>query len=234
MTDRTGLGIDRRGVLAALGAGAAFTALPAMADTAEDKREAEKLVADAKYSAENFGGAPDLQWVRDNVGRAKGIMIVPSLVKGGFIVGGSGGDGVLLARDPKSGIWSYPAFYTLGSATFGLQIGGEVSEVILLVMTQKGLDSLMTTDVKLGGDISVAAGPVGAGAKAATADILSFNRSKGLYGGLTLEGAIVATQRALNRAYYGGDVSTMDILVRRTATNPDAEGLRKAAAALGH
>ena len=234
MTNRIKRGINRRSMLATLGAGAAFVALPAAADQAEDERKAQKLVDDAKYSAENFGGAPELQWVRDNIGRAKGIVVVPSLVKGGFILGGSGGGGVMLARDAKSGIWSYPAFYTLGSVTFGLQIGGEVSEVLLLVMTEKGIDSLLTTDVKLGGDISVAAGPVGVGAKAATADVVSFNRSKGLYGGLTLEGAVVATEGGLNRAYYHKEVSTMDILVRHNVSNPGAENLRKAVAGLGH
>jgi len=226
--------INRRGMLAGLGAGAALIAHPAFADTAEDKRDAEKIVADSKYSAENFGGAPDLQWVRDNIGRAKGIVIIPSLAKGGFIIGGSGGSGVMLGRDPQTGVWSYPAFYTIGSVTFGLQIGGEVAEVILLIMTERGLDALMTTDVKLGGDISVAAGPVGAGGKAATADVLAFNRAKGLYGGITVEGAVVATRRALNEAYYGRKASTMDILIRRNVSNPDAEGLRKAVAAIGH
>jgi SH3 domain-containing YSC84-like protein 1 len=234
MTDAIERGWSRRCLLAALGAGAAFMARPAAADEAEDARKAQKLVDDAKYTGENFGGAPELQWVRDNVGRAKGVVIAPSVIKGGFIIGGSGGGAVLLARNPQSGIWSYPAFYSVGSVTFGLQIGGEVSEVILLIMTQKGLDSLLTTDVKLGGDISVAAGPVGVGAKAATADVLSFNRSKGLYGGLTLEGAIVATEGGLNSAYYGRSVSTMDILMRQNVSNPAAEGLRKAVADLGH
>jgi lipid-binding SYLF domain-containing protein len=226
--------INRRGVLAALGAGAALAAVPAFANEADDLREAQKLVDDCKYTAENFGGAPELRWVRENIGRAKGIMIVPSLGKGGFIIGGSGGDGVLLARDPKTGSWSYPAFYTLGSVSIGLQAGGEVAEVILLVMTQKGIDSLMTTDVKLGGDLSIAAGPVGAGAKAATADVLSFNRSKGLYGGLTAEGAIVATNGGRNKAYYHQSVSTMDILVRHSVSNSGADLLRKAVANLGH
>ena len=226
--------IDRRAMLAGLGGGAAWIASPARADSADDKREAEHLVDEAKYSAQNLAGAPELGWVRDNIGRTKGILIVPSLVKGGFIVGGSGGDGVLVGRDLKSGIWSYPAFYTLGSVTFGLQIGGQVSEVILLIMTDRGLDALMTTDVKLGGDISVAAGPVGVGAKAATADVLSFSRSKGLYGGITVEGAVVATRRALNEAYYGQRASSMDIIVRRNASSAHAEGLRKAVAAIGH
>lgn len=228
------LEVDRRTLLALMGAGAALPAYPAFADSAEDESKAQHLVDDAKYTAQNLGGAPELHWIRDNVGRAKGIMVIPALTKGGFIVGGSGGGAVLLARDPKSGIWSYPAFYTMGSVTFGLQIGGQVAEVILMIMTERGLDALLTTDVKLGGDISVAAGPVGAGAKAATADVLSFNRAKGLYGGLTVEGAIVATEGGLNRAYYHRDVSTADILIRRNVSASGAEALRKAIAGLGH
>jgi lipid-binding SYLF domain-containing protein len=223
--------IDRRHVLAGLVTVSALTALPAMAS---DLDEAQKIVDGAKYTADTFGRGPELQWVRENIGRAKAILIIPEQVKGGFIIGGAGGGGALLARDAKSGIWSYPAFYTMGTASFGLQIGGAVSEIILLIMTDNGLDSLLASDVKLGTDISAAAGPVGVGAKAATVDVLAFQRSKGLYGGLTVEGQIVVVERGLNEAYYQKGVSTADILIRRNVSNSGAELLRKAVAGLGH
>jgi lipid-binding SYLF domain-containing protein len=97
------------------------------------------------------------QPLRDNVRNAKGVLIIPRLLKGGFIFGGSGGSGALLARDAQTGAWSYPAYYTLGSVTVGPQIGGEAAELILMIMTQRGLDSMMASSVKLGADVEVAA-----------------------------------------------------------------------------
>jgi len=113
----------------------------------------------------------------------------------------------------------------MGSGSIGFQIGAEGSEVALLIMTQKGRDALLTTDVKLGGDISVAAGPVGAGAKAATTDVLSFSRSKGIYGGVSLEGMVIGPNGKLNHAYYDQGVSPLDILVNQTVQNPGANDL---------
>jgi lipid-binding SYLF domain-containing protein len=113
--------------------------------------------------------------------------------------------------------------------SFGLQIGGEASEVILLLMSGRGVSSLLSSSVKLGADATIALGPVGMGASAATAnlsaDIIAFSRSKGLYAGLSVEGAVVAIRGALNRAYYGQDVTPTDVIIRRTVTNPQAAGL---------
>jgi len=207
---------------------AVVTAVPALAESKQ-----QKLVDDAKYVAERFAGDQSLEWVHDNVGRAKGIYIVPQQVKAGFIFGGSNGSGVLLARDAQSGEWSYPAFYTMSSVTFGLQIGGQVSEIVLLVMTEKGMDALRSSDFKLGGDVSVAAGPVGVGAKAQTADVIAFARAKGLYGGLNLEGAVVSTRRDWNDSYYGRTVSPSDILFHHAVSKASADGLRRAVAGMG-
>ena len=114
----------------------------------------------------------------------------------------------------------------MGNVTFGLQIGAELSEVVLMVMTEKGLDSMLSTSVNLGADASVAAGPVGAGAKVATADILAFSRSKGIFAGLTVEGAAIAVRDKWNHAYYGKAVTPVDILVRRSVSNEQADALR--------
>jgi len=161
------------------------------------------------------------------------VVIYPQVLKAGFILGGSGGTGVLLARDSKTGEWSNPAFYTLGSVSFGLQIGGEAAEVVLLVMSQKGVDSLLTSKFKLGGDTSIALGPVGAGAKAdVTADFISFAKSKGLYAGLNLDGSYVDVRDTLNKAYYGKEATPVDIIVKRSVSNKGAapliEELKKA------
>lgn len=215
-----------RGIVAAL-LTAFFFAAPAQAEA----NKQQELVDKARYTVEAFMGAPDMQWLRDNIGRAKGVLVIPSMGKGGLLlVGGSGGSGVFLARDPQSGVWSYPAFYTMGSFNFGPQIGGQVSEMMLLVMTPAGVDSLMTSKFQLGGDVSVAAGPVGAGAKAATADVIAFSRTKGLYGGISLEGAVIEKRTKWNSSYYGRAVEPEDIIVRRNVSNAGADPLRRAVA----
>ncbi len=199
------------------------------ASAADNRQEATQLVEKSRMSFESFMTDKNMGAFRDLLKKAEGVVIVPQLLKGAFIVGASGGNAVFLARDHKTGGWSDPAFYTIGGASVGLQIGGEASEVVLLVMSQRGVTSLLGNSVKLGGNIGVAAGPVGLGASAATAnlsvDILSFSRSKGLYGGISLEGAVVAVRPALNEAYYGHTVTPTDILVRRDVKNSQAARL---------
>jgi LysM repeat protein len=113
----------------------------------------------------------------------------------------------------------------MGSVTFGLQIGGAADEVILMVMTRQGMDAMLSTSFKLGADASIAAGPVGTGISGATADILAFSRSKGVFGGLTIEGAVIATRDKWNTSYYGRAVTATDITVRRDVHNPRSDGL---------
>jgi lipid-binding SYLF domain-containing protein len=177
--------IARRLVVSALALSPLLAALPALAQTAP-----QKVVTDAQTTLSNFMRDPDQTWIHDNIGRAKALLIVPQIVKAGFIFGGSGGQGVLVARNGKS--WVGPAFYDLATASVGFQAGVEVSEAIIVVMTDKGLNSLMATTFKVGGDASIAAGPVGAGAKSTvTADLVSFTRSKGVYGGVNLDGTVI-------------------------------------------
>ncbi|MGD9577849.1 MAG: lipid-binding SYLF domain-containing protein, partial [Syntrophorhabdus sp.] len=145
------------------------------------------------------------------------------------VVGGSGGSGVYLVRDMRTNTWSGPAFYTLGGVSFGFQIGGEASEVVFLAMTERGVNALLKSGVKLGADVGVAVGPIGLGADASTAnlsvDILTFSRSKGLYGGISLAGSVVYVRDDWNAAYYGLNVVPTDILISRTVSNRHASGL---------
>src|SRR5437762_13683351 len=126
-----------------------------------------------------------------------------AVVKAGWIFGGSSGRAVLFARNDQTGRWEGPAFYNLATASVGFQAGVAVSETITLVMTDRGLNSLLATSVKVGGDASIAAGPIGAGANAdVTTDFVAFARSKGVYGGLNLDGTVVHVADNWNRAYY--------------------------------
>ena len=196
---------------------------------AADEEDAQGIVDKARVTFGEFMRDDNYSWMRDHLKDAKGVLIYPQVLKAGFILGGSGGTGVLLSRDGKTGAWSNPAFYTMGSVSFGLQIGGEAAEVIVMVMTQKAIDSLFTTSVKFGGDTSVAAGPYGAGAKAnVTADFISYAKSKGLYAGLNLEGSAVDVREGLNKAYYDKAVTPVQIIVEKKVSNKGSAKLREA------
>ena len=195
---------------------------------AADKEDAQGLVDKANVTFNAFMRDKDYSWIHEHIGKAKGVLIYPQVLKAGFILGGSGGTGVFLARDGK-GEWSQPIFYTIGSVSFGLQIGGEAAEVMVLCMSQKAVDALMTTQVKLGGDTSIALGPVGAGAKSnVVADFISFAKSKGIYAGLNLEGSVVGVRDSLNKAYYGAALTPIQITVEKKAVNEGSAGLREA------
>ncbi len=207
----------------------AFVMAPAATAFANDKQEAAQIVEKARLTLESFMNDRTMGAFRDLIKKADGVFISPQVLKGAFVVGASGGNGVLLVRDRKTGQWSDPAFYTIGGASIGFQAGGQASEVILLLMTERGINSLLASSLKLGVDAGVAAGPYGIGVSAATAnlsaDVLSFSRSKGLYGGVALDGAVVATREGLNEAYYGKKVVPSDILVLHAVKNPQAERL---------
>jgi lipid-binding SYLF domain-containing protein len=215
----------------ALFAAALIAAAPA--EAGDKRQEAVELVADAVDTAAYFASDSAYEPMWDLADQAKAIVIIPEAIRAGFIFGGSGGDAVMIARN-KDGSWSQPTFFFVGSASFGFQAGAEMSEIVLLVMTQRGMEHLLSTSVKLGADVSLAAGPIGAGAKAQTTDILAFSRSRGLYGGLSLEGAVLKPRRNFNKAYYNADVSPADIIYRGEAYNPASASLQEAAWRLAH
>lgn len=224
-----GSGVLRSGgtVIAALVIAALFLA-GATPVTASDAGDAQGIVDKARVTFNSFMRDKNYTWLHENLRNAKGLVIFPQVLKAGFFLGGSGGTGVLVVRDEKTGDWSEPAFYTVGSVSFGLQIGGEAAEVIMMAMSQKAIDSLFASSFKLGGDASVALGPVGAGAKGnVTADFISFAKSKGLYAGLNLEGSVVDVRDSLNKAYYGTDVRPVDIIVKKAVANKGSEELRE-------
>src|SRR5512141_1092031 len=209
-------------VIGALAFAAVTTATPAAAAAGEQ----QALVDEALGTFNNFVRDPEMSWIQKNLPKAKGVLIAPSITKAGFILGGSGGRAVFVARDAKSGKWAGPVFYTLATASVGFQAGVSVSENVTLVMTEKGLNSLLSTSFKMGGDASVAAGPVGAGAQSnVVADLVTFARSKGVYGGLNLDGTVVKTSDEWNSAYYGKKVLPPDVLIRMDASNPGAAKL---------
>lgn len=204
-------------VVAALG--------PAGPARAADDVDARQLLEKSQIALENFTRHSEMGGFRELMKKARGLFVAPDVLKGAFIIGGSGGSGVFVAKAPN-GTWHGPAFYTLGSVNIGLQIGGQSSEVVLLAMTERGMTAMLSTSFKLGADVGIAAGPVGVGAAAASAnvsaDIVSYSLSKGAFVGISLDGAVVAVRESLNTAYYGKPVTPTDILVRHTVSRPQS------------
>jgi lipid-binding SYLF domain-containing protein len=203
-------------------------AVPQLA-MASDEQE---VVDDAANAVQRLSTSSGLAAnARDLLHRARGVMIVPTLVKGGFIFGAQGGTGVLLSRDPKTGSWSYPAFYAMGAGSFGLQIGLEVSKIMLLIMNDKALNAIMKSEFKIGAEAGIAVVTLGGGAEASTtaaggADIYALAESAGLFGGIAIQGGIIKPRLQQDHAYYGPNVTAQDIVLRRTAKDPAAENLR--------
>ena len=197
----------------------------------------EELVVKAQWTVEEMGKNQDFgQYVRQYLKDAKGVLIVPNMIKGAFIFGGEGGSGVLLVKG-SNGAWSYPAFYTLGGISWGLQIGGSASQIMLLLMTDKGVNAIVEDKkLKFGADLGVALGPVGGGAEAAvtlgSADVLAWSLSKGAYMGISLEGSVVEPREGLNGDYYGQDVLTKTIVLEGKHRNTHADPLRNALATM--
>jgi SH3 domain-containing YSC84-like protein 1 len=174
--------------------------------------------------------APDKAIPRSVLDDADCIAVFPQVIKAAFGIGGSGGRGVVVCRN--AGTWSAPAFLNLGSASFGFQIGAEATDYIMLFMTPDSARSLLETKVKLGGNVSVAAGPIGREAAAATdlklnAQILSYSRSKGLFAGAALEGAVIETADRDMEDVYGEGASARSVLVAGAAAPQEVTAFSK-------
>jgi lipid-binding SYLF domain-containing protein len=161
---------------------------------------------------------PDKSIPTDLLEKASGVAIFPSVVKGGFIIGGRFGRGVVIYHDKETGRWSAPSFYTIAGGSWGLQIGGQITDLILVIMNERGIKGLLQDRFTIGGDASASAGPVGRNAEAGTdlllkAGILSYSRSKGLFAGVAINGAVIMPDREANKSYYGRDIPAEDILM---------------------
>lgn len=206
---------------------------PAAADEAADNlKTAKEIVSKAVFTAEKMRNHKDFgSYVRGYMKKAKGVVIYPALLKGGFFLGGEGGSGVLLAK-AEDGRWSYPSFVGMGSASFGLQIGAQTSELMLIILTGKGLEAILDDKVTIGGEINGAVGPYGAGAEASTTanlntDVIAYSVAKGVFIGVSIEGAAVFPREALNAAFYGtNDASPKSVVVDGKFANAEADPLR--------
>jgi len=180
---------------------------PRATQPSKEMNEAVKRAASASRVLEQIMAVPDRAIPRELLERAQAIAVFPDVLRAAFVFGGRGGKGVI-SRRLADGSWSAPAFFTLGGGSFGAQIGASKTDLVLLIMNEAGLQGLLKDKVTLGGDVSIAAGPVGRSASASTnvtldAGILSYSRSKGAFIGAALEGAVINPDNDLNQAVYG-------------------------------
>jgi lipid-binding SYLF domain-containing protein len=217
--------------MAAAAALCLFTLLPAHPRAQKDSDEARRI-GDATAIFGEVMSAEDKAIPEQILGKASGIAIFPSTIKAGFVFGGQRGRGII-SRHSANG-WSSPAFLTLTGGSFGLQIGGQAADIILVINGDRGLEHLVSNQFKVGADASVAAGPVGRDAQAATdiqlrAQILSYSRARGLFAGVTINGSTIRQDQDANQRFYGKRLTTRQIVFDGLAGSPAPVDAWKAA-----
>ena len=177
-------------------------------DIKKSSANPSELIYKSEKSLKRFLSDQSYSRLHNLIKDAQAIIIFPNMLKGGFFLGIEGGNGVLIIKENQE--WTSPLFFTMGSVSFGFQIGVTDAEVLLTIMTKRGLQTILDHRVKLGADVSVSAGPVGFGAEVATtiklADIYSFSRGRGLYAGISVEGSYIHPNEDLNQQYYGKNI----------------------------
>jgi lipid-binding SYLF domain-containing protein len=205
----------------------AFGSLLFAKDPSDRKDEQDRLQNSGKVIEEILNVPDDIP--QDLMDKARCVVVMPSVLKAAFVVGGSYGRGTMVCRTGKnfSGPWGAPAMYALEGASVGLQIGGEATDFVFLLMNDRAASSLLHSKVKLGGDASVAAGPKGRSAEADSdaymrAEILSYSRARGVFAGVSLEGSTLRPDREANRKLYGSDASAARIIRESDSSAPSS------------
>jgi lipid-binding SYLF domain-containing protein len=205
------------------------------ASSARAASDQQNLVDEARITLDHLKNDQSFGNAKELLNHARAVLIVPNLVKAGFFFGGEGGSGVMLARS-AGGTWTNPAFYTLASASFGLQIGIQSAEVIMIIQTDRALNALEQDEFKFGAQAGIAVVTLGSSAQAASstaldsADIIVWSSSSGAYAGITLEGSLVKPRDTYNESYYGRPLAVKAILNLNEGANPGADNLRVALA----
>ncbi len=192
---------------------------------AEDKWV--RLVEESGRVLDEIQRMPDQSIPEDLLKSCEAIAIFPSTLSGGFVIGGQYGQGIIMVRDDARTGWQPPAIFTIVGGSFGWQIGGQASDIVLLIMSRRSVDGILQGKFKLGADAAVSAGPVGRDAQASTdiqlkGGILSYSRSRGLFAGIKLEGAVIAEHWDGDNALYGGGYSAREIMLKHKVKMPDS------------
>lgn len=213
--------------------------LSACAGASETPNGAQELVDRSTLSVETMlgNGSAQANQATQFLRKAKAVVVCPRIFKAGFFIGGEGGDCVLVSR-AATGSWSDPAFYTMGSGSFGLQIGVQDAEVIMLLMNNTALNAFLNSQFKVGADAGISVATIGAGVGGSTgtalgADIITFSKARGLYGGISLSGSVFSNDSQLEQQYYGQVIDPRQIVVSMSANNAGANPLRAMLAKFG-
>lgn len=185
---------------------------------AADETPQQELLKDAREVVEEIMSTPDLEIPSGLMSRAKAVIIFPSMLKGGFLIGVRYGKGIATVRDSKTGQWGPPSFITTMGGSFGFQIGAQAVDLILVVTTERGIKGLMNSNFTLGGDIAITAGPVGRYAELGVdillqGDMYSYSRSKGIFGGISLKGTIIKPNAGYNEEFYNAKLTPEEIMI---------------------
>jgi SH3 domain-containing YSC84-like protein 1 len=205
-----------------------IVSLSAFASAADDQQKDSKVADRVQAAADvlnEIESAPDSGIPEEILGKSECVAVVPSMLKGGFIFGAKYGRGIASCRNPKG--WTAPAFFTIGGGSFGLQIGGQAVDLVMLIMNKNGMQHLLSSQFALGADASVAAGPVGRHAEGNTdwkmrAEVLTYSRARGVFAGVTLNGAVVKQDKNSTREFYGHMVSSKASLTGEIEPPPGA------------
>lgn len=208
----------------------AWLTLQQTACSANTQGEQQTLVDRATLTVQEMMTQNVSQDPKKLLRNAKGVMVCPRIFKAGFFFGGEGGSCVLLGR-AGNGTWSYPSFYSIGSGSFGFQFGIADSQLLMLIMTEKGLNAVLDSQIKLGANAGIAVATFGAGIGGSTttaigADIVGFSASRGLFGGVALEGSVMSSDTQWNQLYYGQRLAARQLVMQMQGANPGADPLR--------
>lgn len=190
----------------------------------------QDLVDRATLTVQGMMTAPEGKDARGLMQRAHGALVCPRIFQAGFVLGGRGGSCVLVGR--ANGNWSYPAFYGLSSGSIGLQVGIQDSEVLFVILTDKGLQALIDNQFKIGADAGVSFATYGTGVSSSTtgefkSDIVAFSRSRGLFAGLSFDGSMISVRSDWNALYYGKPIAAQQLVIQNEGANPGAAPLRE-------
>jgi lipid-binding SYLF domain-containing protein len=210
--------------LVALLLGCLLTAATTTESLGYSKAEARQRAQKAAQAFQEIMSAPDQSIPQELIDRAQCVAVFPSVKKGGFIVGGQYGKGLISCRRSQ-GSWGAPAYFTIGGGSFGLQIGGQEVDLVLLIMNKSGVEGLLQDKFEIGAGAAASAGPVGRNTHASTdlllkSQILSYSRSRGLFAGLELKGAVIMQDKEANREIYNQEISAREIIVDGKARTP--------------
>jgi lipid-binding SYLF domain-containing protein len=221
--------ITRRCVLASFTALALINTVGSAQAASKPEVEARAIVDAARTTITDLSQDKDFAGFRASLSKARAVLVFPHVFAAGVVLGGSGGNGVLMVRNDSTGAWEGPVFYTLGGVSVGLEVGAFNGSVVMVVQSEKALDSIYKTSTKLGADATVALGTKAVMAAApATSDVVVYSKIKGAFAGVGVDGVVLKVRESFNKAFYGKALSPSEMVLSPASATPSADGLRGA------